>query len=186
LAGFEVSAYGRFSDVHRGRMTLLDLIITATVSGFAAYLGSYLKKKGENLATHEDVDKLVEQISVVTTTAKQIEAKISNEMWRRERKSDLQLKTIESLNVLTTKFIQCRIADSAYRPDVEWFSAFSVTDGAIKALFDDDIYATFKELEILIRPGSNNTFAVYQFIEKRDAAVKAMYSFVLDSRADHA
>jgi len=165
-------------------MTPLDLVIIATVSGIAAYLGSYLKKKGENLATHEDLDKLIKQVSAVTTTTKQIEAKISNDMWRRERKSDLQLKTIESVSVLTTDFIQRSIADSGYRPNVEWFSAFSVTDGAIKALFDDDIYAAFKALEIVIGPrGSNDTFAVYEFIEKRDAAIKAMYSFVLDTCA---
>jgi type IV secretory pathway VirB4 component len=71
---------------------LLDLIgkyaglfvTTALASGSGAFLGSYLKKKGENLATHEDIDKLVAQISAVTTTAKQIEATISNEMWQRQ------------------------------------------------------------------------------------------------------
>ncbi len=107
-------------------MTPLDLIITAGVSGAVAYLGSYLKKKGENLATHEDIDKLVHQVSAVTTTTKQIEAKISNEAWRRERKSDLQLKTIESVSVLTTEFIQRFMADSKHRPSLEWYSAFSV------------------------------------------------------------
>jgi hypothetical protein len=163
-------------------MTPLDLVITAVVSGAAAYLGSYLRKKGENLATHEDINMLVKQVSAVTTTTKQIEAKISNEVWRRERKSELQLKAIESLRVLTTEFIQRSIADSSYKPNVEWFSAFSVADCAIKALFDDDIYKTFKALEILIGPrNSNEIFAVYQFIEKRDAAIKAMYNQVLDS-----
>jgi len=35
------------------------MVITAVVAGGSAYLGSYLKKKGANWATHEDVDKLV-------------------------------------------------------------------------------------------------------------------------------
>jgi hypothetical protein len=47
---------------------LLDLVgkyagmfvTTALGAGAGAYLGSYLKKKGENLATHEDIDKLLE------------------------------------------------------------------------------------------------------------------------------
>jgi len=37
------------------------------------------KKKGENLATHEDLDKLVVQVRAVTTTTKEIEAKISTD-----------------------------------------------------------------------------------------------------------
>jgi hypothetical protein len=55
-----------------------------------AYLGSYLKKKGENLATHEDVDKLVKQVAVVTETIKEIEAKISNDVWDRQRKWEMK------------------------------------------------------------------------------------------------
>lgn len=51
-----------------------------------AYLGSYLKKKGENLATHEDIDKLVDQVRAVTQTTKEIEAKISNEVWDRQKR----------------------------------------------------------------------------------------------------
>jgi hypothetical protein len=31
-------------------------------AGVGAYIGSYLKKKGENLATHEDLNLLVEQM----------------------------------------------------------------------------------------------------------------------------
>ena len=38
---------------------LLFYGLTALVAGGAAYLGSYLRKKGENFATHEDVDKLI-------------------------------------------------------------------------------------------------------------------------------
>lgn len=49
-----------------------------------AHIGAYLKKKGENLATHEDIDKLVDQVRAVTQTTKEIEAKISDEMWDRQ------------------------------------------------------------------------------------------------------
>jgi uncharacterized secreted protein with C-terminal beta-propeller domain len=147
------------------------------------YFSKYLAKKAENLATHEDIEKLLEQVSAVTTATKHIEAKISNEMWRRERKYDLELKTIESVSLLTTEFIQRSIADSDYRPSVEWFSAFSVADCAVKALFDDEAYGSFKALEILIGPGIGPAavFAVSQFIEKRDAAIKSMYSDVFDN-----
>ncbi len=65
------------------------LFITAVTAGVGAYLGSYLKKKGENLATHEDVDKLVEQVSAVTVATKQIEARIDRASRVHERQLDI-------------------------------------------------------------------------------------------------
>ena len=59
----------------------------------AAFLGSflpgYMKKKGENLATHEDIKLLTDQVAAVTTTAKEIEAKISSEVWDRQKRWEL-------------------------------------------------------------------------------------------------
>jgi hypothetical protein len=49
------------------------------------FLSSYMKKKGENLATHE-----VEQVRAVTTTTKNIEAKISSEVWDRQKRWELK------------------------------------------------------------------------------------------------
>jgi hypothetical protein len=65
------------------------LFITAVTAGVGAYLGSYLKKKGENLATHEDVHKLVEQVSAVTVATKQIEARIDRASRVHERQLDI-------------------------------------------------------------------------------------------------
>src|SRR5580692_2968236 len=55
-----------------------------------ALLGPYLKKKGENLATHEDLQKLVTQVEAVTTATKQIETKISNEVWDRQKRWEVK------------------------------------------------------------------------------------------------
>jgi len=55
-----------------------------------SYLGSYLKKKGENLAKKEDIDDLIAEVHAVTTTTKQIEAKISNEVWDRQKQWELR------------------------------------------------------------------------------------------------
>jgi hypothetical protein len=154
---------------------------TLVASGVGAYVGSYLKKKGENLATHEDIDKLKDQVAAVTTTTKRIEAAISNEMWRRERKAEAQLKTIDAVNTLTTDFLQRSIADQDYRPDVEWFSAFGVADAAVKALFDDEAYKAFKALEVLIgKPGIGEIAGAWEFAETRNTALKALYHQVFD------
>jgi hypothetical protein len=61
---------------------------------FGAYLGAYLKKKGENLATHEDISKLVDQVRAVTQTTKEIEAKISDEVWGRQKQWELKREVL--------------------------------------------------------------------------------------------
>lgn len=54
------------------------------------YFGGYLKKKGENLATHEDIDKLVPQVAAVTQAAKGIEAEISSDVWDRQKRWEMK------------------------------------------------------------------------------------------------
>jgi hypothetical protein len=55
------------------------------ISGGGAYFGAYLKKKGENLATHEDINKVLVQVRATTQATKEIEAKISSEVWDRQK-----------------------------------------------------------------------------------------------------
>jgi len=70
---------------------LVAWALTTLVSAFVgSFLAGYLKKKGENLATDEDIDKLVGQVTLVTQTTREIEAKISNEVWERQRKWEIK------------------------------------------------------------------------------------------------
>jgi hypothetical protein len=82
-------------------MDLTSLLITFVVAGGGAYLGSYLRKKGENLATHEDIDKLIGQVSAVTQVTKGIESKISIDAWSRQQRWEVQkaalLETLKEL-----------------------------------------------------------------------------------------
>jgi len=67
----------------------------ATVIGILiGYLAGYAKKKGENKAMHEDIEKVVEQISAVTTATKNIEAKISSDVWDRQKKWELKREVL--------------------------------------------------------------------------------------------
>jgi hypothetical protein len=69
----------------------IGIAITTLISaGIGAYLGAYLKKKGENLATHEDIGRLVDQVRAVTTVTKEIEAKIFDEAWDRQKRWELK------------------------------------------------------------------------------------------------
>jgi len=65
-------------------------VFSVLCAGFGAYLGAYLKKKGENLATHEDIDRLVEQTAKLTKTTKEIEAKISGDLWSQQKQWELK------------------------------------------------------------------------------------------------
>jgi hypothetical protein len=50
------------------------------------YVSAYSTKKGENLATHEDIDKLVNQVKAITITTEEIKAEISTGLWDRQRR----------------------------------------------------------------------------------------------------
>ena len=59
------------------------LVATLIASGLGAYFGSYLKKKGENLATREDVERLTAQVEEVKAT-------ISDRVWNRQRQWEMK------------------------------------------------------------------------------------------------
>jgi hypothetical protein len=65
-------------------------VLTTLLGILVGYLAGYAKKKGENRAIHEDIGKLTDQVAAVTKTAKEIEAKISNEMWDRQKQWELR------------------------------------------------------------------------------------------------
>jgi hypothetical protein len=63
-------------------MTALELLLVFVVAGGGAYLGSYLREKGKNLATREDIEK-------ITLITEQTKAEISRQLWEiqtRERR----------------------------------------------------------------------------------------------------
>jgi hypothetical protein len=74
---------------------LIAWALTTLVSAFVgSYLAGYLKKKGENLATKEDVGALIDQTRQLTQTTKEIEAKIDDQMWNRQRHWELKKETL--------------------------------------------------------------------------------------------
>ena len=64
------------------------------------YLGKYLARKAENLATHEDIQRLVDQVR----ETERVKADIADCMWDRQRrwdaKKDLYLEVYSSLHKL--------------------------------------------------------------------------------------
>ncbi|HEY4776641.1 MAG TPA: hypothetical protein VIH56_03195 [Candidatus Acidoferrales bacterium] len=75
-------------------LNIMLLILNAAFIGIGIYLSSYLKTKGEHLATKEDFDQLRAQTAVLTQTTREIEAKISNEAWNRQRHWEMKRDAI--------------------------------------------------------------------------------------------
>ena len=94
------------------------IFITTTLgAGLGAYLGSYLKK---NLATQEDIRKL-------TQATKEIEAKISTDMWDRQKrwelKRDLLFEAAKRLSELDDALIAWGAKLEHHNAQADWFGA---------------------------------------------------------------
>ncbi len=71
--------------------TLVAWGLTTLVTAFVgSYLAGYLRKKGEDLPTHEDIEKLVDKVRAVTTATKEIEAKISDHYWKQQKRWEIK------------------------------------------------------------------------------------------------
>ena len=97
-------------------------ITTMLGAGLGSYLGSYLKTKGENLATQEDIRKL-------TQATQEIEAKISTEVWDRQKrwelKRDVLFEAAKRLSELDDALIAWGAKLEHHNAQAGWFGANS-------------------------------------------------------------
>ncbi len=71
-------------------LPVISVALSFMDAGVGAYFGGYLKTKGENLATHEDIEKLKDQMEVVTRTTEEIKTEISDAAWNRQKHWELK------------------------------------------------------------------------------------------------
>ena len=99
----------------------LTTLISALL-GF--FVGSYLKKKGENLATHEDIGRLVEQVRAITTATKEIEERIESSVWSKQRhwemKRDALFASVQALDRTKAAFIELWASQIFEADDLEY------------------------------------------------------------------
>ena len=79
----------------------MELLIGAIIAALSFFLAlssgrtsGYATKKGENLATHEDIDKLVDQVKAVTDATKKIEAEISSGVWDKQKRWEMKREVL--------------------------------------------------------------------------------------------
>jgi hypothetical protein len=86
-------------------------MVSTVVGAFVVhYLGAYLKRKGENLATREDIESLSAGIAATTEAAKRVEEKLSNETWDRQRRWELKKEALLALVLALGRVRECWIA----------------------------------------------------------------------------
>jgi hypothetical protein len=154
-------------------LTWAMMVVPFVSAGVGAYFGNYLKRKGENLATHEDIDKLVDQVRAVTTTTKEIEARISGDLWDRQKQWELKrdilfdaarrLSEVENKLLSLYSFWQLRAAEGIQNAQIqvegcehmaEWqkaWSAFEETGSLVVVSCSEDSMIAFGKLSNLLK-----------------------------------
>jgi hypothetical protein len=70
----------------------------AVVAGFSGWLGAYFsaywKKKGEQAATHDDLENVLKEVRAVTKTTEEIKADISAGLWDRQKRWEIKREVL--------------------------------------------------------------------------------------------
>jgi len=75
-------------------LIVIVFLANAALVGGGIYLSAYLKKKAEGLATREEFKDLQKQTAELTRTTKEIEAKISGELWNQQKRWELKREVL--------------------------------------------------------------------------------------------
>ena len=107
-------------------MTGLEIVLIFVLAGAGACLGSYLREKGKNLATREDVDRLVR-------ATEQIKSEIAGGLWVEQNRwtfrAMIYKELLESLGDLTSAIRQVMFSN-------EWLPKVKGNSDAEKFLTD--------------------------------------------------
>src|SRR5262249_269029 len=81
------------------RMITWPIVLAWTLTTLGAlfvggFLTSYMKKKGENYATKEDAKDILDQLKTNTQATKEIESKISGELWNKQKQWEMKKEAI--------------------------------------------------------------------------------------------
>src|SRR6476469_5123833 len=91
----EIAAQLPFGE-RTGPVLVLYVIITAVAAGLAAWFGSFLKTKGQNFATKQDFDELLEQLRANTEVVESVN-EVGQRDWAEREWKNLRRRKLETL-----------------------------------------------------------------------------------------
>jgi hypothetical protein len=101
---------------------LTVLTINIIVLVLTAFFKGYGKKKGENLATKEDLKDVLDQVKQVTRTTEEIRSEISDRSWSRQKQWELKkeviLEAVKELSRLEISVLQVFAASAARQTSI--------------------------------------------------------------------
>jgi hypothetical protein len=126
-----------------------------------ARFGGYYTEKGKQLATHEDVANVLEQVRAVTRETETIKAQIGTELWSQQTiwnaKRDLYANVVESIEAAKTKLLSIG------------FRWTKETVSVTQAQFRSELYPAFEKFshywalsEIFLNPQANDAFEAFR------------------------
>lgn len=117
----DLAGFGGFEGLHRRRnylqsstvggkamWTIITIVLDAILVGAAvalwaahrsikSYLSGYGQEKGKNLATHEDIEQILQDLRATTKTTEEIKTQVSSEKWNRQRQWEMRRDVLFSL-----------------------------------------------------------------------------------------
>ena len=147
-------------------------------SGLAAYFGSYMKQKGVNLATNEDLSMLVSQLKATTHATKQIESLYSGRLWEEQRqwelKRDSVLSALQALQLARSTLMEFAVAcdqaakvgprvdnqlsQAEYADQIKWFNSMTKFDESlvpVRLICSRTSFSAFRDAGQQIRLGAS-------------------------------
>ena len=115
---------------------------------------------------------------------------LQRHLWRKQRRDELRLATINEFNRLTSEFLTGFLdAPETYKPTLEWFAAYNAVSGNIYVLFFSRRTAeACSKVGVMIGPalGPEGKQTADDFLKARNAALRALYQEVIPLTNMHA
>ena len=147
----------------------MDVLTAALVSlifgGAGAYFGAYFREKGKNLATKEDLDRVVRK-------TEEIKAEIARDMSIGLRRRELQIEVLKEFAGTSTQLISAVNRGTFANLTEEAKYKLMASLALSQALFSDATYRCVNDFIATTPPSANPTAA--ECVPRLNAALKAM------------
>ncbi|MEW8375798.1 MAG: hypothetical protein AB2722_17960 [Candidatus Thiodiazotropha sp.] len=111
----------------KAELGLASYIIIIVMTGVGSYLGSYLKKKGERVATKEDFDGVLSELQTNTEAIENIKTKFSEQNWINQQvwlKKQEAYSSIFALLLNVQKYVSHQVNEFSEWEDIHHYHPY--------------------------------------------------------------